>query len=272
MMPCISEATTLPASFLEDLDAYASAGCRAMEVWLTKLETSLAEHSAAELRKRIEDKQIALAAASYQGGLLLSLGAQRKAHFDHFKRRLEICQLFGIRVLTVVADFVQGIEVAELERAVDSLRQAAQWAAGFDVRLALEFRGAETFCASLPTALLLTEHCGEPNVGVCFDVFQFYKGPSKLEDIERLRPESLALVQVCDVAGVPRELMADSDRVLPGDGDFQLVPILKRIREIGYDGCVSLELMNPALWQNKPAQVVGLGVMSMDRLLKAVAP
>ena len=35
--------------------------------------------------------RIALVAAAYQGGLLLSQGEQRKAHFDHFKRRLDLC-------------------------------------------------------------------------------------------------------------------------------------------------------------------------------------
>ena len=41
MRPCISEATTMPCSFAEDVASYADAGCTVMEVWLTKLETHL---------------------------------------------------------------------------------------------------------------------------------------------------------------------------------------------------------------------------------------
>ena len=63
---------------------------------------------------------------------------------------------------------------------------------------------------------------GEPNVGVCLDVFHYYKGPSKPEDLDRLTAKNLAHVQLCDVAGVPRELMTDADRVFPGEGDFRL--------------------------------------------------
>src|SRR5262249_47694078 len=77
--PCISEATTLPCTFAEDVAAYADASCPAMEVWLTKLETHLENHSAADTRKLLEDRQLTLAAAAYQGGLLLSQGEQRKA-------------------------------------------------------------------------------------------------------------------------------------------------------------------------------------------------
>jgi len=47
------------------------------------------------------------------------------------------------------------------------------------------------------------------------------------------------------LGGVPRELATDSDRILPGDGDFQLPPIMDHLRRIGYRGWVSVELMNP---------------------------
>src|SRR5205823_3803725 len=109
MKPCVSEASTMPATFIEDVEAYASAGVPAMEVWLTKLETALNEHRATDLRKLVEDKQLTLAAASYQGGLLLSQGEQRKAHFDHFKRRLDLCQQFRIDTMLLVADFAHKI-------------------------------------------------------------------------------------------------------------------------------------------------------------------
>ena len=74
MKLCISEATTMAATFAEDVAGFADAGCSAMEVWLTKLETHLEKHSPADARKMLEDRQMKLAAASYQGGLLLSQG------------------------------------------------------------------------------------------------------------------------------------------------------------------------------------------------------
>jgi 4-hydroxyphenylpyruvate dioxygenase len=239
-----------------------------MEVWLTKLETHLEQHSAADTKKLLEDRQMTLAAASYQGGLLLSQGEQRQAHYDHFKRRLDLCQWFGISTLLVAADFVEKVEPTDLERAVVSLTQAAQWAAAFNIRLALEFRGRATFCASLDTALSLVAACGEPNVGVNLDVFHYYTGPSKFEDLGHLTKDNLAFVQVSDLAGVPRELATDADRVLPGEGDFQLRPILQQLRAIGYDGWVSLELLNPVLWQVKNSQVVELAMAAMRRLLQ----
>jgi 4-hydroxyphenylpyruvate dioxygenase len=211
-----------------------------------------------------------LTAAAYQGGLLLSQGQQRQAHYDHFKRRLDLCQTFGIPTLLLVADFVETIDNTALQRAMVSLKQAAQWAAGFGVRLGLEFRGRSTFCSSLDTALSLVSACGEPNVGVALDVFHYYTGPSKFDDLALLTRDTLAHVQVCDVAGIPRELATDSDRIFPGEGDFRLEPILHRLAALGYNGWVSLELMNPTLWQAKCSSVVELGLTAVQRLLDSV--
>src|SRR5262249_6611541 len=160
------------------------------------------------------DRKVRPVAASYQGGLLLSQGEQRKAHYDHFRSRLDLCQQFRIPTLLVVADFTEEVDATSLGRAVVSLKQAAQWAEGFDVRLALEFRGHSRFCASLDTALAVVAQCDEPNVGVNFDVFHYYTGPSKLEDLGLLNASNLAFVQVCDLSGMPRELAGDSDRIL----------------------------------------------------------
>lgn len=270
MTPCISQACTLPAAFADDVAGYADGGCTAVEVWLTKLETHLETHSIEETRRLLADRGVTPAAAAYQGGLLLSQGDARKVAFDHYRRRLDLCQGFGIKTLVLVADFVQRIDAAALGRAVVSLTQAAQWAAGAGVTLALEFRGADTFCTNLETALLLVEQCGEPNVGVCLDVFHYYKGPSKPEDLARLTPANLAHVQLCDVPGVPRELMTDADRVFPGEGDFRLGPIVAKLKQIGYVGWASLEVFNPVVWQAKPSQVAELGLTALRRTLDAV--
>src|SRR5260370_563442 len=116
MKLCISEATTMLGSFAEDVAAFAEAGFAGMEVWLTKLEKHLETHSVAATGRLLQDRNMSLAAASYQGGLLLSQGEQRKAHFDDFRRRLDLCQQFGIPTLLVVADFVDALDETSLGR------------------------------------------------------------------------------------------------------------------------------------------------------------
>ena len=267
MNVCISQATTLPAETADDLTAFAEIGSAGAELWLTKIEKHLETTPFDDLKKRFNIGGFLPAAAAYQGGLLLSQGEQRKAAFDLFRKRLELCQALGVPTMILVADFARNVDTQSLQRSIVSLKQAGQWADGFGVRLALEFRGNDTFCSCLETALMVVEQADEPNVGVCLDWFHFYKGCSKTDDLAGLTDKNLFHVQVSDVAGIPRELMTDSDRVMPGDGDFQFAPLTATLRKIGYEGWVSLETLNPLFWQLKLTQVAELGLMAVNRIL-----
>jgi len=266
MTPCIAQITTLSSSFADDLENCVAAGCRSLEVWLAKLELHLEAVSAADTIRSICDRGLSLPAAAYQGGLMLAEAERRALHNEHFKRRLDLCQSFGIATLIVAADSAPHIQPSDLGRATESLSRAARWAAGFGVRIALEFR-AESICTNLATALALVGECGETNLGICFDLFHYYKGPSKPEDLTKMAATNLFHVQLCDVAGIPREIMTDADRIMPGDGEFVFAPIISHLRAIDYGGAVSLELMNPVLWRLNPKQVVEIGSTALERVM-----
>src|SRR5262245_19774976 len=142
---CLSEASTMPHPFAADVAALAEAGCRAMEVWLTKLEQHLQSHPADDTRKLLADHGVQPVAAAFQGGLLSTTGDRGRALQEHFRRRIDLCQQFGIPTLVVVGDFPAQVDAAALETAVGALARAAQWAAGFGVTLALEFQGTAGF-------------------------------------------------------------------------------------------------------------------------------
>jgi sugar phosphate isomerase/epimerase len=74
-------------------------------------------------------------------------------------------------------------------------------------------------------------------------------------------------VQLCDLAGAARELATDSDRVLPGDGDILLAPMIDRLRQINYAGYVSVELMNPQIWQVPPLSFGEIAITALRKLL-----
>ena len=268
MKPCISQATTLSTTFESDLVAYSRGGWRTVELWLTKLETYLEGHTRAEARGLLEANDLKAAAASFQGGLLLSRGAEREAHWDHYRRRLATLEQLGVPVLVLVPDFLREPAPDDFGRAVASLAEAAELARAHGVRLALEFQKSARFCASLDTALALVAQCGAPGLGVCLDLFHYYTGPSKFEDLAYLSPENLAWVQVCDLSGTPRELASDSDRILPGEGDFQLGPIFDHLGRIGYEGGVSLEVLNPQLWAIPADRVADFAYQAVVRVLR----
>ncbi len=267
MIPCISQATTLSTPISQELTAYSRAGWTSVELWLTKLEQHLENVPLPEVCRHLSDLGLTPAAASLQGGLLTSVGDQREVHWSRFQKRLEILQALSIPVLVIAPDFWTEADETSLGRAIASLAAASELSRPFGVRLALEFTRGGTFCTSLDTALALVAQAAQPNLGVCLDIFHYYTGPSKFEDLGYLDASNLAWVQVSDLAGTPRELARDSDRILPGDGDFQLIPILDHLSRIGYDGGVSLEASNPSLWEIPVDRVADVSRQALLRLL-----
>jgi 2-keto-myo-inositol isomerase len=267
MKPCISQATTLKAPFEADLPVLSRNGWTDVELWLTKLETFLQYHALSEAKSLLAESGIRPVAAASQGGLLLSRGGERESHWKHFAHRLALLAELEVPVLIVTPDFVPQASAPDYLRAASALREASELAATFGVRLALEFQKTSPFCACLETAMALIEQSRPGDAGVCLDVFHFYTGPSKAEDLAQLTPQNLAWVQVCDLSGTPRELAGDSDRILPGEGDFQLGPIIEHLARIGYDGHVSLEVLNPHLWQVNPDRLADLGRQALLRVL-----
>lgn len=263
MIACLSQVSSLGSSFEDDIDGYADAAGSAIELWLTKLEEYLTAHTVIEVKSRAADRGLKLAAASFQGGLLVSQGEARRVAWDQFQRRLDLCAELTVPVLVVVADFLGPFNETDIERAQVSLRQAGEAAAKCNVRIALEFQARNTFVNNLETAAMLVEAVGHPQVGICLDLFHFFIGPSKFDDLGLLSPRNLFHVQVSDVGDRPRELASDADRILPGDGDFRLQPVFDVLRRIGYEGAVSLELLNPMFWQIAARQVGEIGLTAL---------
>ena len=165
----------------------------------------------------------------------------------------------------IAADSAAGARLEDYPKAAAALAEVAEVAARAAVRIAVEFRKGSGFCACLETATALVAEVGTANVGVCLDMFHYMTGPSKFDDLALLSGGSLAWVQVSDVSGTPREVAGDADRILPGDGDFPVGPVLGAVASLGYDGYVSLEVLNPSLW-SIPADHVGQELRALGLL------
>lgn len=267
MLPTLAQVCSLHSPFEKDVEEYAAGKCTSLEAWFTKLETYLQSHSHDELKQLLARNEMQIPVASYQGGILASQGEQRREAWALFARRLELCQAVGIGTIVVACDVPRPLDQQTIERVHVSLTQAAQEAGKRGLRIALEFQSSSAFGNNLQTAAALVNEIASPHLGICFDAMHFYCGPSKGEDLGYLTPQNLFHVQLCDLADVPREFATDSDRILPGDGDMPLATIVSHLREIGYVGTVSVELMNPQLWQIPPRQFGEIAMTALRRIL-----
>lgn len=267
MHTALANVSSLPSPLVDDIADYAAGKCRAIEVWLTKLEEYLSSHSENDLRRTLDEHQVTLPVASFQGGLLTSQGDARRLAWELFQRRLDLCGRLGIRTMVVACDIGRPCGATEVRRAQVSLAEAAVAAAARDVRLALEFQADAAFGNNLQTAAILVAEIAHPALGLCLDAFHYHVGPSKPEDLAYLTRDNLFHVQLCDLADVPREAATDAQRILPGDGDIALATLVDRLKAINYDGVVSVELLNPQLWHVPPRQFGEIALTALRKVL-----
>lgn len=267
MRATLAQVSTLNASFADDVREYAAGHCDSLEVWLTKLEHYLRQHSLAEVRALLSDAGMQIPVASFQGGLLDSQAEARREAWDLFGRRLDLCRELNIETIVVACDVREPLQQQMLDRVQASLVQVAQAAGQRGLRAALEFQASSSFGNNLQTAAAMVGEVASPHLGICLDLFHYYTGPSKIDDLRYLGTHNLFHVQLCDLADVPREIAQDAQRILPGEGDIQVAPILEYLRSIEYRGCVSIELLNPQIWQVGPRQFGEIAMTALRRLL-----
>ena len=256
----------------QDVEDYAAGKCDSLELWLTKVEAYLETESAPALQRLLQEHGMDATVASLHGGLLTSQGDARRAAWELFSDRLQICQRLGVETLVVACDVPHPLTATDLERVRHSLLEAAQLAGPLGVRVAVEPQAGAAIGNNLQTAVALVEEVGSPHLGICLDSFHYYVGPSKEADLSCLTTENLFHVQFADIGDQARELASDRDRILPGDGIIDWQPILRRLADMEYGGCVSIELMNPQIAQIPALQFGEIALTALRKLLGVASP
>ena len=205
MKPCISQATTLSTPFEADLPAYARRrldGGRALADEAGDLPRVAPGRRGPGAARRPGAR--ARRGGRRRGGCCSRAGPSARPHWDHFRRRLDLLQRAG----GADSDRRRRLRPRARPRRLRPGRRRRwprrpSWPGGRASGWPWSSRRRRRFCASLDTTLALIAQCGAEDVGVCLDLFHYYTGPSKFEDLAYLTPENLAWVQVCDLERRP---------------------------------------------------------------------
>ena len=73
--------------------------------------------------------------------------------------------------------------------------------------------------------------------------------------MEEIRPSEIQHVHFQDVPDMPRELLDNSTRIIPGDGVSPLNEMLTKLAEKEYAGPLSVELFLPEYQESDPYEV-----------------
>jgi sugar phosphate isomerase/epimerase len=249
------ENTSLGAPFRKAMEGWSRAGIKNVEIVGQNLDEFLKTDTIAGARRLLAD--LGLTPVSCGAGVLgvWEPGLDRAPIRDTLKMRCEQFASLGVDRIVCPANTVKKFTKDDYKRAVDSAREAGEIGQQTRMTVLLEFTRFSSFLSTLPTALQITREAAHPNVRPMLDCYHFWSGFSKFEDLDAIRPGEIAHVHFQDTADLPRELLDNTTRAVPGEGLTPLARILRKLAEKGYAGPLSVELMAPEFQQADPYEL-----------------
>ena len=281
----VSQYTTFPLSFEEDVKLYTELGIEAIEVCEEKLSADVvqAREQLAMLKDsglRVTSVQPCVHSPFPHNGTVPDDPQSSKDRMARFRRTIDLfSECFpgeNIPLVTgggIAPDY--NFRLAH-RTAREWFPELADYAAERGLRLAFEhlnpiLMNAFTFICTLDETVQLAKDIERPNFGLLLDVWHIWHEPNVVERLQHLDVPIFGVHLGDWPTGEPREL---SDRVLPGDGMIDLPVLLGAIHSAGYRGAYCLEIFSAehlpdSLWRRDPAQVVECGREGFLRAWKA---
>jgi sugar phosphate isomerase/epimerase len=99
---------------------------------------------------------------------------------------------------------------------------------------------------SIATAQVLVDHVGRDRAKILFDTWHHFRGPDTWADLEAAPLELVAYVQFDDALPMIGDDLVEETimrRAFPGEGEFDLHRYCDVMRDKGFDGVVSIEIL-----------------------------
>lgn len=264
MLVCMHEISSLGFDFRSAMESYARAGITAVEPDLPKVREFEVKNGEGSARELLND--LGLQAVSSSNQLFLEeSGPRRNAAIEDLKWKVELAQSIGADRLVIPSAAREAHSFEEYAEVYENLLQAAEVARPCNITLMVEFTRISTLIATLRTALKVVRAINHPNLKVMLDVYHFWAGSSKFEDLELLKNGELHHLHIADTPAEPAyEVFLQKDRAYPGEGIAPLQKIIDKVRSKGYDGPASLELFDPVVQNTDPYDVATKAIRTIS--------
>ena len=255
MTLAIHQNTSAGAGYRGSLEGWSRAGITYVELTNTLLDGFLKTESLAAARRVLTDLGLTPVCGACGVGGLWEPNPNRTASLENFKQRCEMFATFGLTRIYSPTATTQKFTQDDYKAGADNMRDVGEIAKQFGMTAMAEAVRSSTFISTLTTLLRMTREAAHPNVAPLLDVYHFWSGLNKLEDLDLIRPREIGHVHFQDVPDMPRELLDNATRFIPGDGIAPLTRILRKLANKGYAGPLSVELFLPKFQQGDPFEV-----------------
>lgn len=256
--------------FRQTMEGWARAGIVAVEPDLVKAREYEAVQGSGAARKLLDD--LGLKAYSSTNQLFLDEAGERRTEaLESLKWKLPLAASLGADRLVIPSAASQPHSASDYAALHAYLHEAADLAAPHGLTLMLEFTRFSTLVNNLRTALAVVRTVDHAHLGMMIDLYHFWAGPSKVEDLDLLRPGEVCHLHFADTpAFPPLEVAVQKDRAFPGEGIAPLQSILNKLVALGYQGALSLELFDPQVRSTDPQQVAAKAISTITPYIRRV--
>jgi len=255
MTLAIHQNTSAGAGYRKSLEGWSRAGIKNVELTNTLLDAFLKTDSLQAARRVLTDLGLTPVHGATGVGGLWEPNPTRAASLENLKKRCEMYAALGLSSVYASTATTQKVTLDDYKAGVDNMREAGDVAKQFNMSLRIEFVRTSSFISTLTTLLKMTRAAAHPNLAPMFDCYHFWSGLNKLEDLDLIRPSEIGHVHFQDVPDMPRELLDNITRIIPGDGVSPLIRILRKLAHNGYAGPLSVELFLQKFQQGDPFEV-----------------
>ena len=151
----------------------------------------------------------------------------------------------------------------------ENLKTSADIAAGYGLKLALEFNSRNAIVRTLEAGLEVIDAVNMRNCGLLLDTYHLHCSGGNAASLKDVPVDRIITVQFSDApAGPPSDTLVPIDRLPPGKGVVPFIDIFRTLMAMDYQGYMSYEAPNPAQW-SRPADVVAReGLERVQALLR----
>ncbi len=260
MYICMHGATSSGFNFREMMEGWSRAGITAVEPDLPIARTFEDANGPGSARRLLDDLGIRAVSSSNQLYLEES-GPRRGQALEDLKWKLELAESLGADRLVVPTVASGTYTMADYEQVYENLYEAAEIARPHNIALMLEFIRFSTLINNVRTALDVVRTVDHPNFKFMIDIYHFWAGMSKFEDLDLVKEGEIHHVHFEDTPALPHLEVAElKHRAYPGEGVAPLDRIVAKLAEKGYRRALSLELFDPVVQNTDPEIVARKGI------------
>jgi len=241
-----------------DIAAAGAAGFHYLEIWAAKMDLYLQKGSLGDLKAAFRRHKVCPASIN-SIEFINFRGEEYEAIRTRCLELSALAQSLGCPYIVVVPGPLPSRDLPWDEvkaETVRVLKDLSIIAGGYGINLAFEPLGFG-WCSvrTLRAAWEIVRETDRANVGLVLDACHFYTSGSELKEINALDKEKLFIFHLDDAEDLPKEAITDAQRLLPGQGVLPLKEICSRLKAIGFDGLISVELFRPEYWTWPPADL-----------------